>query len=54
MEAMSTLLVINNEKIRRCGDLRFLKHSQLMMLATAAKGIAEIITVHGYINVDSG
>jgi cell division protein FtsZ len=49
------LLVINNEKIRHIyGDLRlseaFAKADDV--LAVAAKGIAEIITVHGFINVD--
>jgi cell division protein FtsZ len=50
-----SLLVINNEKIREMyGDLKvseaFSKADDV--LAIAAKGIAEIITVHGYINVD--
>lgn len=52
---VDSLLVINNEKIRSIyGDLRvseaFSKADDI--LAIAAKGIAEIITVHGYINVD--
>lgn len=52
---VDSLLVINNEKLREIyGDLRiseaFAKADDV--LATAAKGIAEIITVHGYINVD--
>lgn len=52
---VDSLLVINNEKIREMyGDLRvseaFSKADDV--LAVAAKGIAEIITVHGYINVD--
>jgi len=52
---VDSLLVINNEKIREIyGDLRiseaFSKADDV--LAIAAKGIAEIITVHGYINVD--
>lgn len=52
---VDSLLVINNEKIREMyGDFRiseaFSKADDV--LATAAKGIAEIITVHGYINVD--
>lgn len=52
---VDSLLVINNEKIREMyGDLRiseaFSKADDV--LAIAAKGIAEIITVHGYINVD--
>lgn len=49
------LLVINNEKIREIyGDLKlseaFSKADNV--LAVAAKAIAEIITVHGFINVD--
>ena len=52
---VDSLLVINNEKIREMyGDLRvseaFSKADDV--LAIAAKGIAEIITVHGFINVD--
>ena len=52
---VDSLLVINNEKIREMyGDLRvseaFSKADNV--LATAAKSIAEIITVHGLINVD--
>ncbi|MFO7656223.1 MAG: cell division protein FtsZ [Bacteroidales bacterium] len=52
---VDSLLVINNEKIRNIyGDLKvseaFCKADDI--LAIAAKGIAEIITVHGYINVD--
>jgi len=52
---VDSLLVINNEKIRQIyGDLRlseaFSKADNV--LAVAAKGIAEIITVHGFINVD--
>jgi cell division protein FtsZ len=52
---VDSLLVINNEKIRQIyGDLRlseaFAKADDV--LAVAAKGIAEIITVHGFINVD--
>jgi cell division protein FtsZ len=52
---VDSLLIINNEKLREIyGDLRiseaFAKADNV--LATAAKGIAEIITVHGYINVD--
>ncbi|MDP4272509.1 MAG: cell division protein FtsZ [Bacteroidota bacterium] len=52
---VDSLLVINNEKIREMyGDFKiseaFAKADNV--LATAAKGIAEIITVHGYINVD--
>lgn len=54
-EHVDSLLVINNEKLREIyGDLKL---SQAFgraddVLARAAKGIAEIITVHGYINVD--
>lgn len=52
---VDSLLVINNEKLREIyGDLKlseaFAKADNV--LAIAAKGIAEIITVHGYINVD--
>ncbi|WP_282037658.1 cell division protein FtsZ [Saccharicrinis aurantiacus] len=52
---VDSLLVINNEKLRGMyGDLKlsnaFAKADDV--LSTAAKGIAEIITVHGYINVD--
>jgi len=52
---VDSLLVINNEKIREIyGDLKlslaFAKADDI--LATAVKSIAEIITVHGYINVD--
>ena len=56
MEAhVDSLLVINNERIREMyGDFKisdaFAKADNI--LATAAKGIAEIITVPGYINVD--
>ena len=52
---VDSLLVINNEKIRQIyGDLKlseaFAKADDV--LTVAAKGIAEIITVHGFINVD--
>jgi cell division protein FtsZ len=52
---VDALLVINNERIREMyGDFgiseAFSKADDV--LATAAKGIAEIITVPGYINVD--
>jgi len=52
---VDSLLVINNEKLREIyGNLRvsnaFDKADDV--LAIAARGIAEIITVHGYINVD--
>lgn len=52
---VDSLLVINNEKLREvCGNLRFSEAFSYAdnILATAAKGIAEIITVPGYINVD--
>ncbi len=54
-ENVDSLLVINNEKLNEIyGDLKlstaFSKADDV--LATAAKGIAEIITLHGYINVD--
>ncbi|MDY0252887.1 MAG: cell division protein FtsZ [Tenuifilaceae bacterium] len=52
---VDSLLVINNEKIREIyGDLRISEAFSRAddVLAIAAKGIAEIITVHGYINVD--
>ncbi len=52
---VDSLLIINNERLREMfGDLKlsnaFSKADDV--LSTAAKGIAEIITVHGYINVD--
>jgi cell division protein FtsZ len=52
---VDSLLVINNEKIREIyGDLKvseaFAKADDI--LSIAARGIAEIITVHGSINVD--
>ena len=52
---VDSLLVINNEKLREIyGNLKvsnaFDKADNV--LAIAARGIAEIITVHGYINVD--
>ena len=52
---VDSLLVINNEKLREIfGDLKLSEafgHAD-NVLTIAAKGIAEIITVHGYINVD--
>jgi len=54
-EYVDSLLVINNEKLREIfGDLKISEAFSRAdtVLATAAKGIAEIITVHGYINVD--
>ncbi|MBN2806432.1 MAG: cell division protein FtsZ [Prolixibacteraceae bacterium] len=54
-EHVDSLLVINNEKIREIyGNLpasqAFAKADEI--LATAVKGIAEIITLHGNINID--
>ncbi len=52
---VDSLLVVNNEKLRKMyGDLKvseaFSKADDV--LSVAAKGIAEIITVHGHVNVD--
>lgn len=52
---VDTLLIINNDRLR--DQYRNLKLSEAFskaddILTTAAKGIAEIITVTGYINVD--
>lgn len=54
-EYVDALLVINNEKLQSIyTDLKmsnaFSKADEILAIAT--KGIAEIITVHGYINVD--
>ncbi len=54
-KSVDTLLIISNEKLREIhGNLKlseaFSKADDI--LTTAAKGIAEIITVIGYINVD--
>jgi len=52
---VDSLLVIHNEKLREMyGDLKLSEAFSRAdnILTTAAKGIAEIITVHGYINVD--
>jgi len=52
---VDSLLVINNEKLREIyGNLTVSNAFEKAddVLAIAAKGIAEIITVHGYINVD--
>ena len=52
---VDALLVINNERIREIyGDFGISQAFEKAdnVLATAAKGIAEIITVPGYINVD--
>lgn len=52
---VDTLLIINNDKLRELyGDLKLTEafdHAD-NVLTTAAKGIAEIITVKGYVNVD--
>ncbi len=52
---VDSLLVINNEKLREIhGDLKLsdaFSHAD-DILTVAAKGIAEIITVHGHLNVD--
>jgi len=54
-EYVDSLLIINNEKLQNIyHDLKmsnaFSKADDVLAIAT--KGIAEIITVHGYINVD--
>ena len=52
---VDTLLIISNDKIRELyGDLKLSDafHKADDVLTTAARGIAEIITVTGYINVD--
>nr|WP_321405279.1 cell division protein FtsZ [uncultured Carboxylicivirga sp.] len=52
---VDSLLIINNERLREMfGDLKLSNAFSRAddVLSTAAKGIAEIITVHGYINVD--
>lgn len=52
---VDTLLIIGNDKLRQVhGDLKLSDAFQQAdnILTTAAKGIAEIITVTGYINVD--
>ncbi len=52
---VDSLLVINNQKLREVhGDLKLAQAFEKAddILSRAAKGIAEIITVHGYINVD--
>ena len=54
-QSVDTLLIICNDKIRELyGDLKLSDafHKADDVLTTAAKGIAEIITVTGYINVD--
>lgn len=52
---VDTILIICNDKLReQYGDLKLSEafHKADDVLTTAAKGIAEIITVTGYINVD--
>ena len=52
---VDALLIISNDKLRLlCGDLPLSEAFKRAdnVLTTAAKGIAEIITVVGYINVD--
>jgi len=52
---VDSLLVINNEKLREVfGNLALSEAFSRAddVLSIAAKGIAEIITVHGYVNVD--
>ncbi|TVR73599.1 MAG: cell division protein FtsZ [Marinilabiliales bacterium] len=52
---VDSLLVINNEKLREIyGDLKISEAFSRAddVLTGAAKGIAEIITVHGHVNVD--
>lgn len=54
-KSVDSILVISNDKLREiCGNLELSKAFSKAddILATAAKGIAEIITVPGYINVD--
>jgi len=54
-QQVDALLIISNDKLRElCGDLRLSEAFTRAdnVLTTAAKGIAEIITVAGYINVD--
>lgn len=54
-ENVDTLLIINNEKLREMGGNLPIAQAFAMadnVLTTAAKGIAEIITRTGYINVD--
>lgn len=52
---VDSLIVINNEKLREIyGDLKISEafSNADNILTVAAKGIAEIITVHGHLNVD--
>jgi len=53
--AVDTLLVIKNDKLREvCGNLSVTNafHESDNILTTAAKGIADVISAIGYINVD--
>lgn len=51
---VDAILVINNDKLREFGDLPLGKAFEKAdnILATAAKGIAEIITVKAFVNID--
>ncbi|NND94999.1 MAG: cell division protein FtsZ [Flavobacteriales bacterium] len=54
-KSVDTLLVIKNDKLRElCGNLSVTNafHESDNILTTAAKGIAEVISSIGYINVD--
>lgn len=54
-QCVDTLLVINNERLREVGGNMSLAHAFAMadnVLSTAAKGIADVITTTGAINVD--
>lgn len=54
-KSVDTLLIINNNKIREIYGNQQMKeafNNADDVLATAAKSIAEIITVYGYVNVD--
>ena len=54
-ENVDSLLIINNDKVREFyGDLKLTEAFEKAddILAIAAKGISELITVTGYINVD--
>lgn len=54
-QCVDTLLVINNERLREVGGNMSLAQAFAMadnVLATAAKGIADVITTTGAINVD--
>ncbi len=52
---VDSLLIINNEKLSEIyGDMKFTTAFEKAddVLATAVKGVAEIITIPGYVNVD--